>query len=107
MIETIERQNLILRPDNKRVSRKTIGFSKKLNGFYSQMKLYCTHFNFCSEYEGLLKIDEKGIIFKVTPSQECGITRKKMDFNIVIELQTFKNINRLMREHPYLGTMEI
>jgi IS1 family transposase len=73
----LERQNLTLRQDNNRVSRKTIGFSKKLEGLYSQMKLYCTHFNFCREHEGLTRINEKGVRYKVTPSQECGITRKK------------------------------
>jgi hypothetical protein len=73
----LERQNLTLRQDNNRVSRKTIGFSKKLKGLYYQMRLYCTHFNFCREHEGLTKEVGKGAKYKRTPSQECGITRKK------------------------------
>ncbi len=51
----LERQNLTLRQDNNRVSRKTIGFSKKLKGLYYQMRLYCTYSNFCREHEGLTK----------------------------------------------------
>lgn len=43
----IERQNLIFRQDNNRVSRKTIGFSKIAKWLVNQMKIYCTCFNFC------------------------------------------------------------
>ena len=49
----LERQNLTFRQDNNRVSRKTIGFSKKVECLISRMKLYCTHFNFCREHSGL------------------------------------------------------
>src|SRR5512136_1554587 len=51
----LERQNLTFRQDNNRVSRKTIGFSKKLRSLYNQMRLYCTHFNFCRDHMGLNK----------------------------------------------------
>ncbi len=51
----LERQNLTFRQDNNRVSRKTIGFSKKIEGLYNQMRLYCTHFNFCRDHRGLKK----------------------------------------------------
>jgi IS1 family transposase len=43
----IERQNLTFRQENNRVSRKTIGFSKKIEWLSYQMILYCTNFNFC------------------------------------------------------------
>ena len=49
----LERQTLTFRQDNKRVSRKTIGFSKKVEWLINHMKLYCTHFNFCREHGGL------------------------------------------------------
>jgi IS1 transposase. len=42
----VERQNLTLRQDNNRISRKTIGFSKKLSELGKQMTLYFAHFNF-------------------------------------------------------------
>ena len=55
----LERQTLTFRQDNNRVSRKTIGFSKKVEWLINHMKLYCTHFNFCREHGGL-KYEEKG-----------------------------------------------
>lgn len=51
----IERQNLTFRQDNNMVSRKTIGFSKKIRCLYNQMRLYCTYFNFCRNHIGLTK----------------------------------------------------
>ena len=51
----LERQNLTFRQDNNRISRKTIGFSKKIKSLYNQMRFYCTHFNFCRYHEGLLQ----------------------------------------------------
>jgi IS1 family transposase len=46
----LERQNLTFRQDNNRVSRKTIGFSKKVECLISRMKLYCTHFSATRSY---------------------------------------------------------
>ena len=46
----LERQNLTFRQDNNRISRKTIGFSKKIMFLYNQMRFYCTHFNFCRDH---------------------------------------------------------
>lgn len=56
----LERQNLTFRQDNNRISRKTIGFSKKVKGLYNQMRLYCTHFNFCRDHRGLIKEKNSG-----------------------------------------------
>jgi hypothetical protein len=33
------------------------------------MRLYCTHFNFCKVYRGLVKEKEKGVLEKKTPAQ--------------------------------------
>ncbi len=73
----IERQNLTFRQDNNRVSRKTIGFSKLANWLVNQMKLYCTHFNFCRGHGGLKYKDERGVVCKNTPAREAGITQSK------------------------------
>jgi hypothetical protein len=51
----LERQKLTFRQDNNRISRITMGFSKKIRGLFTQMRLYCTYFNFCREYRGLTK----------------------------------------------------
>lgn len=73
----IERQNLTFRQDNNRVSRKTIGFSKLAKWLVNQMKLYCTHFNFCRGHGGLKYKDERGVVCKNTPAREAGITQSK------------------------------
>ena len=50
----LERQNLTFRQDNNRISRNTIGFSKKIEWLYNQMKFYCTYFNFCGSVPKVL-----------------------------------------------------
>lgn len=73
----LERQNLTFRQDNNRISRKTIGFSKKIKCLYNQMKLYSTYFNFCREHSGLTKEKQNGVSERKTPAQEAGITKCK------------------------------
>jgi IS1 family transposase len=85
----IERQNLTFRQDNNRVSRKTIGFSKKVEGLINHMKLYCTHFNFCREHKGLEYEDERKVKRKNIPARECGIIESKWKLR---DLLTFKSL---------------
>jgi len=69
----IERLNLTLRPDNNRISRKTIGFSKKLKWLDKQMTFYFANFNF-RRVQGSLKYeDESGRIRKNSPAKEHGL----------------------------------
>ena len=65
----LERQNLTFRQDNNRASRKTIGFSKKIEWLYNQMKLYCTNFNFCRDHMGLTKGKENGSMEMNAPAK--------------------------------------
>ena len=83
----LERQNLTFRQDNNRVSRKTIGFSKRVEWLTNHMRLYCTHFNFCRGHGGLKYKDERGIKRKNTPAKECGITESKWTLR---DLMTFR-----------------
>ena len=83
----LERQNLTFRQDNNRVSRKTIGFSKKTDWLVNHMRLYCTHFNFCREHGGLKYEDEKKVKRKNTPARECGIIESKWKLK---DLMTFR-----------------
>lgn len=55
MISTvcIERHNLNLRQENRRLSRKTIAFSKKDEGLKAQMTVYQSYFNFVRPHRGL------------------------------------------------------
>ena len=86
----IERQNLTFRQDNNRVSRKTIGFSKIAKWLVNQMKLYCTHFNFCRVHGGLKYKDERGIQCKNTPARQTGITDSKWTLKNLLTFKCFK-----------------
>ena len=86
----LERQNLTFRQDNNRVSRKTIGFSKKVECLISRMMLYCTYFNFCREHSGLAYEDERGIKSKNTPAREAKITESKWKLRDLMTFRYFK-----------------
>lgn len=49
----IERHNLTLRHDNRRLTRKTIAFSKKVEGLKAQMSLYQVYYNFVRPHRAL------------------------------------------------------
>ena len=52
----IERHNLNLRHENRRLTRKTVAFSKKDEGLKDQMTVYQSYFNFVRPHHGL-KVD--------------------------------------------------
>lgn len=82
----MERQNLTFRQDNNRISRKTLGFSKKLPWLDMQMTLYFGNFNFCRGHGSLEHLDENGVVRKNSPAKECGL----IDHNWTLdELLTF------------------
>lgn len=85
----LERQNLTFRQDNNRISRKTIGFSKRIKCLYNQMRLYCTHFNFCRDHMGLAEEIENRIVEKKTPAEKSGITKSKWTLT---ELLSYKHL---------------
>ena len=59
----IERQNLSVRMGNRRFTRLTNAFSKKLENHKHQLALYFMHYNFCRIHGSL----------RVTPAMEAGI----------------------------------
>jgi IS1 family transposase len=69
----IERLNLTLRQDNNRISRKTIGFSKKIEKLEAQMTLYFSNFNFCRAHGSLKNRDKDGVIVMNSPAKEYGL----------------------------------
>ena len=77
-------------PDLFDVSRKTIGFSKMKEWLEKQMKLCCTHFNFCRGYGGLMYKDERGVECKNTPAREAGITESKWTLKELLTFRCFK-----------------
>jgi hypothetical protein len=75
MISTsyVERQNLTCRQDNNRISRKTIGFSKKAVELDHQMTLYFANFNYCRKHRSLKYKDENGITKFNCPAKQAGL----------------------------------
>lgn len=60
----IERHNLTLRMQQRRFTRPTNAFSKKLENHFAAVALYVAHYNFCRAHEAL----------RVTPAMQLGVT---------------------------------
>jgi IS1 family transposase len=75
MISTsyIERHNLTCRQDNNRISRKTIGFSKKTEELDHQMTLYFANFNYCRKHRSLKYRDDQGKKRFNCPAKHAGL----------------------------------
>jgi IS1 family transposase len=75
MISTsyIERLNLTCRQDNNRISRKTIGFSKKTEELDHQMTLYFANFNYCRKHRSLKYKDDQGKTIFNCPAKQAGL----------------------------------
>jgi IS1 family transposase len=69
----IERLNLTLRQDNNRLSRKTIGFSKNIEGLKNQLTFYIANYNFCRGHSSLKRPDADGNVRKCAPAMSCGL----------------------------------
>lgn len=71
----IERQNLTLRHENRRLTRKTIAFSRSVRGLREQLALYRGYYNFARPHASLrvasLRPGRKWE--KRTPAQAAGI----------------------------------
>jgi hypothetical protein len=60
----VERQNLTIRMQMRRLTRLTNGFSKKWENLWSACCLYFAYYNFCRIHRSI----------RVTPAMEAGIT---------------------------------
>ncbi len=69
----VERLNLTCRQDINRISRKTIGFSKRTRGLCEQIALYFANFNYCREHLSLRYEDEKGVTRFDCPAKRAGL----------------------------------
>lgn len=72
----VERQNLNIRMGNRRFTRLTNGFSKKLENHSHSLAVYFFHYNFSRIHKSL----------KVTPAMQAGVTDELMDMGHLVRL---------------------
>ena len=72
----VERHNLTIRMANRRFTRKTNAFSKKMSKHQAMMHLFALHYNYCRIHMSL----------RVTPAMEAGIDDKLHDVGWIVDL---------------------
>ena len=72
----IERSNLTVRMQNRRFTRLTNAFSKKLDNHIHSFSLFAMHYNYCKIHKTL----------RVTPAMEAGLTDHVWNHEEIIEL---------------------
>jgi IS1 family transposase len=72
----VERQNLNIRMGNRRFTRLTNGFSKKLENHSHSLALYFFHHNFCRIHKGL----------RVTPAMAANVSDRLMDMSDLVQI---------------------
>jgi hypothetical protein len=76
----VERQNLTMRMCNRRLSRDTNAFSKKLENHKAFIAVYFMYYNFVRVHQTL----------RVTPAMEAGITGHVWSYEDMAELEDWK-----------------
>ena len=71
----VERQNLSLRMSQRRFTRLTNGFSKKLDNHVAAVALYVAHYNLCRVHEAL----------KTTPAKAIGVADRAWTIGNLID----------------------
>ena len=74
----VERQNLSLRMSQRRFTRLTNGFSKKLDNHQAAVSLYVAHYNLCRVHEAL----------RITPAMAIGVTDHIWTIGELIDVAT-------------------
>lgn len=92
----IERHNLNLRHENRRLTRKTIAFSKKVEGLKAQMTVYQSYFTFVRPHRGLKVCipDKENALRKWqhrTPAIAAGLTEHIWSFKELMTKKIFIN----------------
>jgi IS1 family transposase len=92
----IERHNLNFRHENRRLARKTIAFSKKIEALKEQMTVYKSYFNFVRPHGGLrvpTSVGDNGSRKwqKRTPAIAAGLTDHIWSLKELMSKKTFIN----------------
>ncbi len=72
----VERMNLNIRMGNRRFTRLTNGFSKRIDNHLHMLSLYFLHYNFCRIYKSL----------GVSPAMETGVSGTLHDVEWIVDL---------------------
>lgn len=72
----VERSNLSVRMSNRRFTRLTNAFSKKMVNLQASVALYFMHYNFVRIHKTL----------RCTPAMEAGVTKKLWDVSDIVDL---------------------
>lgn len=78
----VERSNLTLRMNNRRFTRLTNGFSKKVENLAHAVALHFMHYNFCRVHQTL----------RVTPAMEAGVSDHVWEIEEILELLNKKSL---------------
>jgi hypothetical protein len=71
-------QNLAVRMSNRRFTRLTNAFSKKIENHCHMLAIHFMHYNFCRSHSTV----------RVTPAMEAGLTDHVLSLNEIVELIT-------------------
>lgn len=83
----VERQNLSLRMAQRRFTRLTNGFSKKLENHRAAVALYVAHYNFCRVHEAL----------RVTPAMQLGLSSHIWTISELVEAALHGTVAQVRR----------
>lgn len=72
----VERHNLSIRMSNRRFTRLTNAFSKKIDNHVHMLSLYFLHYNFCRIHKSL----------RVTPAMQAGLSDTLHDMEWIVNL---------------------
>ncbi|MDO8543763.1 MAG: hypothetical protein Q7S40_25255 [Opitutaceae bacterium] len=84
---TIEAQNLLLRMSNRRYTRFTNAFSRRIRNMRASVALHFTYYNFCRIHP----------VIRVTPAMEAGLVTSALQIEELIERLNVEE----SRKEPY------